>query len=130
MIVVWHTLGVAGEVLVLHHSLLGCPLLEPVDIFRIHWSPPEDKSCLFWRVLIFSSPLRFDHGHVLGRLGVFGVQVPLFDLRLVLLFADIAVSIFLQRWHLDTNSRSLEIVSCVHLIHNILLLHRRIQMSY
>lgn len=67
---------------------------------------------MFWWVFIFSSPLGLDHGHVLGRLGILGVQVPLFDLRLILLLG------------------CLEIMSCVHLVHDILELHRRIQMSY
>lgn len=88
MIVVGHTLGVVGELFILYHSLLGCPLLEPVDVFWIYWSPSENEACLFWWVFIFSSPLGLDHGHVLGRLGILGVQVPLFDLRLILLLAN------------------------------------------
>ena len=90
VVVAWwhHTLGVVGELFVLHHSLLGCPLLEPVDVFWIHWSPPENETRLFWRALILSSPLGFDHGHVFRGLGVLGVQAPLFDLRLILLLAN------------------------------------------
>lgn len=89
VVVLWlHTLRVVGEVFILHHPLLGCPLLKPIDILWIHWSPTEDEACLFWWVLILSSSLGLDHGHVLGRLGVLGVQVPFLDLRFVLLLAN------------------------------------------
>jgi hypothetical protein len=66
-------------------ALLLSPLFEPGYVLGIHSSPTQDEARLLWRVLGFPLPHRLDHVHVLGPLDVLGVEVPLLQLRLVLL---------------------------------------------
>src|SRR5690348_5011113 len=83
----------------LHGALFLGPFLEPGDIFGVDHSPAQDEACLFQRVLGCPLAHRLDHEHVLGCLDVLGVEVPLFELSLVLLFsAHLSVELMRVRW--------------------------------
>jgi hypothetical protein len=66
-------------------ALLLSPLFEPGYVLGIHSSPTQDEARLLWGVLGLPFPHLLDHVHVLGPLDVLGVEVPLLQLRLVLL---------------------------------------------
>jgi hypothetical protein len=74
-----------------HGALLLSPLLEPGYVFGVHHSSSQDELRLFGRAGGLALPHRLDHEHVLGRLDVLGIEVPLLQLRLVLLLARYVV---------------------------------------
>ena len=69
-------------------SLLYLPFLKACDILRVHWPSSKDKARILRGVPSLPLPLQFDHCHVLGRLNVLGVEVPLLELSLILLLAE------------------------------------------
>ena len=121
-------LGLGGIGLA-HGAFLLLSFLEPRNVFGVDHPPSKNEFCLLGRVHCLPLAHCFDHEHVLRTLYVLGIEIPLFELCLVLflasgqvvskthlaeVFSNLSVFLYL---------RCFETISHLHLRHDVLELH-------